>query len=229
MCWMIYNALVAKYNGKKWEIIFVDETAPILRKIWGSSSNDLFACGLGGIIYHFDGTNWTRMESGTTERLDDIWGSAPDDVYACGGEGSTMQNVILHYDGIKWQSICELVDLCNGITSKAIWGSGKDNIYIETGRASYQGNLEDTWEEINIRNDNTEIRRISGSSSFNVFQVGPFGLILHYNGKYWHRYGLYNKPHGDVFKSVKVIGNHVYVVGDTETSSRGIIFKGTYY
>ncbi|MCK7527248.1 MAG: hypothetical protein MZV64_61415 [Ignavibacteriales bacterium] len=39
-----------------------------------SSSNDLYAVGYGGGIAHYNGTSWSKIESGTTTTINDIWG-----------------------------------------------------------------------------------------------------------------------------------------------------------
>ena len=55
----------------------------VINKIWGSSSNDLYAVGNGGIIAHYSNGNWTKIESGTQINLLDIWGSG-DVTWICG-------------------------------------------------------------------------------------------------------------------------------------------------
>ncbi|MEP0862715.1 MAG: glucosyl transferase, partial [Ignavibacterium sp.] len=45
-----------------------------VNKLWGSSSEDLFAVGNNGNIAHWDGRKWTKIESGTDLRINDIWG-----------------------------------------------------------------------------------------------------------------------------------------------------------
>ena len=50
-----------------------------------------------GAVLRYDGTAWSEMTSGTSERLRAVWGLSPDDVYAAGENGT-----ILHYDGTAW-------------------------------------------------------------------------------------------------------------------------------
>jgi hypothetical protein len=45
-----------------------------INKFWGSSSNDLYAVGDGGNIAHYNGSSWTKIESGTTTNINDVWG-----------------------------------------------------------------------------------------------------------------------------------------------------------
>ncbi|WP_304043056.1 hypothetical protein [Ignavibacterium album] len=52
-------------NGDGWQV----------NKMWGSSSEDLYAVGNNGNIAHWDGRKWTKIESGTTTNINDIWGA----------------------------------------------------------------------------------------------------------------------------------------------------------
>ncbi|MBP9581640.1 MAG: glucosyl transferase, partial [Ignavibacterium sp.] len=45
-----------------------------INKLWGSSSNDLYAVGNNGNIAHYNGSSWTKIESGTTTDIQDVLG-----------------------------------------------------------------------------------------------------------------------------------------------------------
>jgi hypothetical protein len=45
-----------------------------INKLWGTSSSDLYAVGNNGNIAHYNGTKWTKIESGTDLNINDIWG-----------------------------------------------------------------------------------------------------------------------------------------------------------
>ena len=42
--------------------------------MWGTSDNDLYIVGNNGLIAHYDGRQWQRIESGTDTQIRDIWG-----------------------------------------------------------------------------------------------------------------------------------------------------------
>ncbi|MBC8044411.1 MAG: hypothetical protein IAF08_13315, partial [Rhizobacter sp.] len=68
-----------------------------LTKMWGTSSNNLYAVGDLGTIIHYDGVSWKKMESGTSVDLTDIFGT-PDGkhVWACGGTNApNLKSVLL--------------------------------------------------------------------------------------------------------------------------------------
>ena len=68
-------------------------TGQRIKAVWGSSSNDVFAVGMGGTILHYDGTAWSPMSSGTSHTLVGVWGSSGSDVFAVGYRGTSD-----HYD-----------------------------------------------------------------------------------------------------------------------------------
>ena len=60
-------------------------------------------------ILHYNGTDWSHMNSGTKDWLVGVWGSKGNDVFAVGTVGS-----ILHYDGSSWSSM-------NSGTTRILW------------------------------------------------------------------------------------------------------------
>src|SRR5947209_4128080 len=73
-----------------------------LNACWGTSSNDMYFVGNSGLILHFDGTNWTKLTTGTIKDLRSISGTSDKNIWACGYKSSTQQSVIVHYDGASW-------------------------------------------------------------------------------------------------------------------------------
>ena len=71
-----------------------------LFKVWGAGADDVLVSGDKGAMFHFDGTDWTRMKTpDDSTRILTVSGRAGDDVWGVGG-GS--QGVAWHYDGDKW-------------------------------------------------------------------------------------------------------------------------------
>ena len=96
-------------------------TSSHLLSIFGFNENDIFVGGAEGILLHYDGSQWSPMETGGRWTFKDIWGSAPDNVYAVVTDGR-----ILHYDGKAW-SPDEDMDKLPPMTG--IFGLGPDEIY----------------------------------------------------------------------------------------------------
>jgi hypothetical protein len=227
------DALIAHYNGTVWETTYIDTSITILTAVWASASNNVFAVGLEGTILHFNGSAWTKMETSSKRNLFDVWGFGSSDVYASGGfsgeVGDTSKPILLHYDGNTWSSLLDTVAYYHKHIS-TLWGSSSNNVYFQgvyekTGL--FNGNYIDGWNFVPIPDDNTAINKMRGSSSYNVFLVGSFGIVVHYNGRSWHRYDeLLAKPGGAYLQDLIVFDTTVYIVGNERTTNKAIVYNG---
>jgi len=75
-------------------------TSFLLRSVWGSGPNDVFAVGEAGTVLRYDGTRWYAMPNPTTKALRAVWGTGPTDVYASGEDG-----VLFRFDGSEWSAL----------------------------------------------------------------------------------------------------------------------------
>ena len=92
----------------------------VLKAVWGSGPNDVFAVGAQGTILHYDGATWKPMTSGANADLEGVWGSGPQDVFVVGAEG-----MVLHYDGTSWSSMPSTT----GNSLEALWGSSAQDVF----------------------------------------------------------------------------------------------------
>jgi len=99
------------------------------RAIWGFSGSNIIAVGDMGTIYYYDGTDWTEMASGTTEKLRGVWGKAADDIYAVGDNGT-----IIHFDGTEWSGVdagtWEDLYAVYGVSDNTIFAVGANGIIL---------------------------------------------------------------------------------------------------
>ncbi len=221
------NALLGHYDGKVWTSYKFSQYEK-LKAIWGSSTTSMFAVGGNGIILHYDGKDWTSMQSGTQHHLYDIWGISDKDIYTVGGDESQGIGIMLHYDGSSWKTIYERKKQQgnpSGFTS-AVWGSSSDKIYVSSSSGEFIGNINE-WQLLNAPFEDAYIESIRGYSNKNLFFVGDFGLIVHWNGKSWKRYGeFYKKPYGDIPYGLWVGKESVFIVGISVPGNTGIIYRG---
>ncbi|MCL6635151.1 MAG: DUF4430 domain-containing protein, partial [Peptococcaceae bacterium] len=91
------------FDGRRWSKI--DTGAAVnLYAVWGTSRDNVFACGENGTVVRFDGSGWTTVTSGlTTKYLAQIKGNGPD-VYAF----TSYYKEMLHYDGAQWELISDV-------------------------------------------------------------------------------------------------------------------------
>ena len=71
-----------------------------LRSVWGISSSSIYAVGSNGLILHYDGQAWNRMDSPTARTLTSVWGSTDNNVYAVGDDGT-----VLRFNGLEWRKL----------------------------------------------------------------------------------------------------------------------------
>jgi len=112
------NDLVLRWDGSTW----TQESLPgtplgrSLNKIWGTSSEDLYAVGELGTIWHRKGTSWV-LESDppiAKSNLLTVYGCSSSEVYAVGGQD------VLFSKGAGWSPVdIQLFNAVNGVTCGA--------------------------------------------------------------------------------------------------------------
>jgi len=159
-----------RFDGSVWSVILgVDRS---LTDMWAYSASEIFMVDTIGTILHYDGTEWSELDSAINTRLNAIWGSAPDDIFVVDAEGN-----IFHYDGARWRRVYSIFysDL------RAIWGSAPDDVYVAGQYFTVLHYDGEDWEMI-LRDGTWEdtFYGIWGSSAGDVFFVGTGGAMHHY-------------------------------------------------
>ena len=107
--WMVFTLvvgllLVAGCSDELTDPVYPPRPEPLpgtwLLGIWGDGPDDVWIVGQPGLIYHWDGTDWERQESGTTSALTSVWGPGNGTVYATGHGG-----IILRNSGSGWSAM----------------------------------------------------------------------------------------------------------------------------
>jgi len=204
-----------------------------INKLWGTSSNDLYAVGDYGNIAHWNGSRWTKIESGTDVRLTDVWGNIRENtVYVSGYNVTDGRSLILKIEkGGTTRKIYE-VDrfnprwdtrkkdtLCGMVSS--IWINSKSVLWSATTSGVYR--------TINFKEKNIDklswepnyiigfLERIRGTSYNNIFVCGHFGTLAHWNGNSWKHFTEFlSWDRGLKLKSLDTKDNLVVIVGDNK-------------
>ena len=191
------------WNGVRYESIPLNIPFPSqINKIWGTSSSDLYVVGNGGLIAHYNGTNWTKIESGTTIKLIDIWGS-PDgkSVWICGFD-EVKGSVLLKNSTNGFETVVTY-NASNphghnqiSYAFQSVWAYEPDTVYVASVGRVYRTPLdyssyapEMIWYDYkNQSGYPNEIKVIRGVTPKDLFIAGYQNEILHYNGNSWHTY-----------------------------------------
>ena len=205
------KGLILHFNGTDWNPM-VSGTTLRLRNVWGASASDVFAVGETGTILHYDGSSWKKMTCPTPLTVQGIWGNSATDVYAVGGASAsdtTTGSFIIHYDGRQWTT---QADLITPERFHGVWGDGETVFAAgEAGTIFFSDTAGVQWAEMNSKTLET-FRGLWGMSSTDVYAVGDYGTILHYDGSAWQP-----MPSGTDLRLFGIWGSSkksIYAVGD---------------
>jgi hypothetical protein len=108
------NDVVLHWDGISWtqEMLPGMPLGRSLNKVWGTASNDLYAVGESGTIWHRKGSTWNLEPNPATSNLFTVYGCSATDVFAVGGQD------VLHTDGRgTWTRVnVTLGNSVNGVT-----------------------------------------------------------------------------------------------------------------
>lgn len=121
-------SVIRHYDGTTWtDVTGVGLMDELFFKVWGTAADDVWIVGTRGAALHWNGTAWTRTESGTAGRLLTVRGRARDDVYAVGGLGTP---IVIHYDGTRWSPVA--VDPLGGLMG--VWTATGHGVAVSGAR-----------------------------------------------------------------------------------------------
>ena len=183
--------MIIHYDGTQWSESYAwgDST---LQSVWGSSPTDIWAGGMNTLL-HFDGTRWTHFPVFVPSQgiqITSISGLAPDDVYITGYRNDVVQPLdstfyyLYHFDG----TACSVVDSACITVGNIIPKFGSRLATVDGSLYSADGGVYKKEDGSWIRMFYSPgIIRVGGSSADNLFCVGLYGQIYHYNGQDWQR------------------------------------------
>ena len=200
-----------------------------INKIWGTSSSDLYIVGNNGNIAWYNGSVWTKIESGTELNINDIWGEYNEKT----GEWEILavaSNILQSFE----KEVIKINENDAGLLNKegidwtlsSIWFI-PNRKYYAVGSGIYQKNQlsEIEWKDDSIsRITNYHVNRIRANYMNDVVIVGAFGEILHFSGYSWKSYFSQTHINGS-YKSVTIINNLIIAVG--QDAPKAAIIIGT--
>ncbi len=221
---------VIHWNGERYQSIKIPDTIfpSLANKIWGTSSSDLYIVGNDGLMAHYDGTGWTKIETGTELDIRDIWGaynnkSGDYEILAVASNMFQNNGYALIKISDKTSQIVQAQNLPWSLNT--IWFSA-GKVYYIAGDGLYRSNRFPKHWQKNYSLPNLYKNRVRGQDINDLFLVGDFSLISHFNGKSWQNYAK-NELHlnaGD-FYGLDIKNNLVVSVGINNPES--LIIMGT--
>ncbi|MBU0559303.1 MAG: hypothetical protein KKG93_06955 [Bacteroidetes bacterium] len=219
------SAVFLKNNGEVWqEKAFFMTEIPFdgqVKKIGGITSTNLYCVGNNGSIYYVSDNSWVKLESGTNYTIYDIWGyinpiTQNEEMLCAATDYYEINNsqLLRITDVIKVNSI----NLNTERFAASVWTKKGFPIYV-CGDGIFT-NKSGTWREVNI-GVNYFTNDVRGNGLNDLFIIGDFGLIAHFNGLDWRVYAdVFNAG----YKSLSVNDDMIAAVG--QRSGNAIVTIG---
>jgi hypothetical protein len=221
---------VARWNGSTQSATMCLPVSFLIKKLWGENPNSVYAVGEGGNILHYASATWQKLETGTAVNLRDITGGiSGKPVWACGYSSDYSQSALLAYDGQAWHTMWTraggstppLGDLVSSVAAVGRF------LYLTSNLGAFRQSLAGTpVDAVRLLSLASFPYRIRGSSANNIFVVGDYTSIWHYNGMTWKllNSGAPTRP----LYGLAVSANLVIAVGADFSSlpARAVIYTG---
>jgi hypothetical protein len=194
---------ISRYDGST---LCVEQNA-VDRALWwihGSSPDDWYAVGVGGIVVHESGGTQTRMDAPTDSTLFGVYDDGTD-VWAVGGDvANTLQGEIWRWDGATWTLVA---DELPGLLFKTwnSWFVGHGIAYQWDGNALVEHHPPNGARLVTAR----------GSSADDLWAVGGLtnAELYHYSGGSWETVDVDIACDTDGFNGVWVDDQGVWTAG----------------
>ncbi len=202
-------------------------------RLWGASESDFYAVGQSGFIIHYSGGTWTPLPSGTSLPIQDIWGATNPKT----GEEEILavaSNVLALPQGkklleISGNTVTAVSDSGLPLALSSVWFIPGWKYFIG-GDGLYSSNaVGNSWESDTVINPSQYTFSIRGTGEDDIFMVGGYGLVSHWNGRTLRQYTELGSFYGNYY-SVDFKGNMAVTVGimpGPTINTEGVILMGT--
>jgi hypothetical protein len=223
--WISSGSQIVRWNGQaqSWP-----ECIPVsVLKLWGENPSSIYAVGYNGLIAHYDGRSWNKIESGTELPIPDIWGSYNgksrnyEIICVASNEFTGDNSRLLKISG---SGVNDLPNKGLSWSLHTLWFiSGRK--YIIGGDGLYiSREIPEEW--------NREVTMppyyktsVQGNGINDIIVVGAFGLCMHYNGISWQNYQEYTYMSNGAFCEAAIRGNIVIAVGGMGRDAIAMVCK----
>ena len=206
-------------------------TPEAVNKLWGNPN--VYGVGDTGLLVYYDGNTWQKIESHTDIGISSIWGEI------IPNETPQIFATVSTEDGDLDSKVLKIVDntaievssdgLPNAISG--IWFNSEAGYYV-VGDGIYHTqtlNEKSKWVKPAPGISDYYLESISATAGNDIFIVGHFGTVIHYNGSTWKNYTNAEVPFFDgIYSAVVMKGNVMVAVGYSAYGgpTRGIILTG---
>lgn len=217
--WIATNGEIVPWNGTSQSgPICVETPAGFnINRMWGTDSNDVFAVGYAGNLTSYVGGVWYQIASGTTLNIRDIWGvsnsvSGQEEILAVASDEFTNDGVaVLQLSGTQ-STMLQTAGLPT-TSIVGVWSANGKEWYVCGDGLYMTRDLTQTWQKIKSVPP-IQMEAVRGTGPNDIYVVGDFGLVLHWNGEYWFDCTGNGLPYIEgSYLAVAANGNTVVAVG----------------
>ena len=210
---------VFHFNGTTIESFLLRQTilggSETVEKLWGISGSNLYGVGNAGTIVHFDGNSWQKLSTGMTVDVQDIWGSVVNSQTEILAISSFRAQIPQARELIAIQGPTPIPISDSGLPMdlSSIWFISGLEYYLAGDGLYSTTNLTQSW---SIDNTQPLIYKfaVRGVAHNDIFIVGAYGLVSHFNGTSWKQYADVELPsfYGS-YKALSFNGKTMAAVG----------------
>jgi len=203
--------IIYHWDGNEWKryhlwyMDVLDESDGGVKHIWASSPDDIYFVGDKGCIVHYDGSTFTKMESGTDSPIVDIWGIDENHIWAIAKTNSVDDNhpdgyesVTFFFNGNRWirkyvaspensseYSSTEIAGYMNSVWAyeNTLYISSHSGLWKESIRSG-KGYLDHGGKDKPLDGRPFLIR---GTGNNDIYAFTHWAEFLHYNGEKWNQ------------------------------------------
>ena len=197
-------------------------TGERVTSLWYHAPDDIYGVGQDGIIVHYDGLKWEKIESTTTTDIKDVWAVYDED----SGKKTILCTVTKPYQkedqrllSISGHGVNDTMTWDPDKKAMSVWFEKNSPVYVCGSNLCY--NTDSIWATVEI--PNYYLYKIRGSSNSNIFLVGSYGFFVRFDGSKWKIYDQFKVEQGTLL-DVAVTENLVVAVGTI--GDRGMIIRG---
>ncbi|MFA6469025.1 MAG: hypothetical protein WCW35_09010 [Bacteroidota bacterium] len=227
----IDSSLVIHFDGSSWKEIQIDRGKHSLQGLKVLGLNDVYMSGTYGEIYHFDGTQFTKIVVDTNLAIK--LGGDKQRMFAGGISTLLYPNqyisVFSKVGNGTWTRITTATEIEYGqkrnFGFRDFYPAGSDK-YFACGEGIFS--IQDTFWHSSSSDKSHPYIRLSGTSPTNVFALCQTRKILHWNGVDWRESNLpENISTNSTLWGLWVKGNNIFISCYYKEDTN-IIYRGTY-
>lgn len=223
------SSLVIHFNGTDWFEVAdpIFDTGRFLLTIWGISSSNLWAGGVDATLFHYDGMQWQKLTPPVVSKP-----NFPANIRSVAGRPSgEVVYMLIRADDFNQRPQYEyyyfiqyanntftIVDSDSVVPGHIEHKFGYDELWYSPWGVLYSfgdGLFEWTGQSwIRLHRPGVFMEKVYGTTPDNLFFVGHFGHIWHYNGSDWYQFKEF-EPTGLLFRAVWTDGKEAFIIGST--------------